>query len=212
MALQIVNPASPAHSPSSMPEGSGECPDCQGSGFVAVPGEPEIVVKCTCLVKREALQYLTPVYAAATWDPSLDASSWAGQNLLLEACRESAFKGFVKSLLLNYALAKQFSHLTVTPRGVMDAFFNPEGRAREDRLYRVDYLFLLCGTEPRNSHYAPTLISLLNERQRWQRPTWVCTREKLNLSAFTGIYGAEFAAFLTSAEAQFQRVRLKGEG
>jgi hypothetical protein len=93
----------------------------------------------------------------------------------------------------------------------MDAFCNPERRDREDQLYRVDYLFLLCGTEPRNSHYAATLISLLNERQRRQRLTWVCTREKLNSSAFTGTYGAEFAAFLTCAEAQFQRVRVKGE-
>jgi hypothetical protein len=190
---------------------SGPCPDCQGSGFVTVPGEPETVVKCACLVKREALQYLTPLYAAATWDPSLDASAWAGLNLLLEACRESAFKGFVKSFLLNYALAQRCSHLTVTPRGVMDAFCNPERRDREDQLYRVDYLFLLCGTEPRNSHYAPTLISLLNERQRWQRQSWVCTREKLNSSTFTGTYGADFAAFLTSTEARFQRVRLKGE-
>ena len=170
-----------------------------------------MVVKCACLVKREALEYLTPVYAAATWDHSLDASSWAGLNLLLEACRESAFKGFVKSFLLNYALAKRLSHLTVTPRGVMDAFFNPERRDREDQLYRVDNLVLLCGREHRNSHYAPTLISLLNERHRWQRTTWVCTQDKLNSSAFTGTYRAEFAAFLTSAEDRFQRVRLKGE-
>jgi hypothetical protein len=95
------------------------------------------------MVKREALEYLTSVYAAATWDRNLDASAWAGLNLLLEACRESAFKGFVKSFLLNYALAQRFAHLTVTPRGVMDAFFNPAGRDREDQLYRVDYLFLL---------------------------------------------------------------------
>ena len=212
MALQIVKPANPAQGSSSMPECSGECPDCQGSGFVVVPGEPDTVVKCACLVKREALQYLTPVYAAAAWDPSLDASALAGRNLLLEACRESVLKGFVKSFLLNYALAQRCSHLTVTPRGVMDAFFNPERRDREDHLYRVDYLFLLCGTEPRNSHYAPTLISLITARHRWQRPTSVCTREKLNSSTFTGTYGAEFAAFLTSAEAQFQPVRLKGGG
>jgi hypothetical protein len=191
---------------------SGPCPDCQGSGFVAVPGEPETVMKCACLVKREVLEYLTAVYAAATWDHSLDASALAGRNLLLEACHESVFKGFVKSYLLNYALAQRCSHLTVTPRGVMDAFFNPERRDREDQLYRVNYLFLLCGTEPRNSHYGPTLMSLLNERHRWKRPTWVCTRGKLNSSAFTGTYGADFAAFLTSAEAQFQPVRLKGEG
>ena len=191
---------------------SGPCPDCQGSGYVAVPGEPETVTQCTCLLKREVLEYLTAVYAQAAWDHSLDASALQGRNVLLENCRETAFKGFVKSFLLNYALAKRCSHLTVTPRGVMDAFFNPERRDREDQLYRVDYLFLLCGTAPRNSHYAPTLISLLNERQRWQRPTWVCTREKLHSSAFTGNYGADFAAFLTSAEAQFQPVRLKGEG
>jgi hypothetical protein len=91
----------------------------------------------------------------------------------------------------------------------MDAFCNPERRDREDQLYRVNYLFLLCGTEPRNSHYGPTLMSLLNERHRWQRPTWVRTRGKLNSSAFTGTYGADFAAFLTSAEAQFQPVWLK---
>jgi hypothetical protein len=91
-------------------------------------------------VKREVLEYLTLVYAAATWDHSLDASALAGRNLLLEACRECVFKGFVKSFLLNYALAQ------------------------------------------------------------------------LNSSAFTGTYGATFAAFLASAEAQFQPVRLKGEG
>lgn len=56
------------------------------------------------------------------------------------------------------------------------------------------------------------LTGLGSERHRWQRPTWDCTREKLNSSAFTGTYGADFAAFLTSAEAQFQPVRLKGEG
>ena len=167
---------------------------------------------CTCLLKREVLEYLAPAYAHATWDHSLDASSFAGLNLLLENCQDTTFKNLAKSFLLNFAFVNRFSHLTVTPRGVMDVFFHPEGRDKENLLHRVDYLFLLCGTEPRNSQYAPTLISLLNERHRRQRHTWVCTRETLQSSTFTGTYGAALAAFLTSAEAQFQRVRLKEEG
>ena len=78
MALQIVKPASPAHGLSSTPERSGECPYCQGSSFVAVADKPGTVTPCTCLLKREVLEYLGPVYAPAVWDHSLDASSFAG--------------------------------------------------------------------------------------------------------------------------------------
>src|ERR1700730_113946 len=113
MDLHTAKPASPASAFQEQPPGP--CPDCQGSGFIPITDKPGKVAKCACTVKREVLAYLTPIYAQAVWDCSLDASALQGRNVLLENWRETIFKNLVKSFLLNFAMVKRFSHLTVTP-------------------------------------------------------------------------------------------------
>jgi hypothetical protein len=82
MDLDAAKMASPAST--SQEQLLGSCPDCQGSGFIAISGVPGTVTRCACRVKQEALQYLTPLYASATWNRNLNPSALEGRNVLLE--------------------------------------------------------------------------------------------------------------------------------
>jgi hypothetical protein len=71
-------------------------------------------------------------------------------------------------------------------------------------------------TDPPNRHYGAVLTALLQERNRYHRPTWIYTPNPIASATFQGLYGAAFAAVLETSELQLLQVtpteRSKGPG
>ncbi|GLI94678.1 hypothetical protein [Methylocystis echinoides] len=182
------------------------CPDCQGTGYVASAENPSKVVKCACRVKTEALSYLGALYAHSEWAPDRDVTSWVGRDLLFQKCDEATFCRAVKTFLLLHAFGHRLSHRTATSREVVAAFMAPEGRELEEALRAVDLLFLICDKQPRNSQYSPALTSLIGDRRRHQRPTWIHAPQGISDESFAALYGDDFRHFV---QTHFSAVPLK---
>jgi len=58
---------------------------------------------------------------------------------------------------------------------------------------------------PPNRHYGAVLTALLQERNRYHRPTWIYTPNPIGSATFQGLYGAAFAAVLETPELQLLR-------
>lgn len=101
------------------------CPECHGDGFIPVPGVAETVMKCACLIRAEAIDYLTPLYAAAEWNPDFPTAPFIDQNILCQNYSEAAFQKIVKSFLLGTFL--KYRHCTVTAAALIAAYYaNPD--------------------------------------------------------------------------------------
>jgi hypothetical protein len=185
------------------------CPDCHGKGFIPMPGVAETVTKCACLIRAEAIEYLTPLYAAAEWNPDFQTTPFIDQNVLCQNYSKAAFQKIVKSFLLGTLL--KYRHCTVTAAALIAAYYaSPDeepdstsnGRASESygQLRHVDLCILYLVTDPPNRHYGAVLTSLLQERHRYHRPTWIYTPNPIASATFHGLYGAAFAAVLETPE------------
>jgi hypothetical protein len=62
------------------------------------------------------------------------------------------------------------------------------------------------GHRPPNRHYGAVLSALLQERNRYHRPTWIYTPNPIASATFQGLYGAAFAAVLETPELQLLHV------
>ena len=61
-------------------------------------------------------------------------------------------------------------------------------------------------TDPPNRHYGAVLTALLQERNRYHRPTWIYTPNPIASATFQGLYGAAFAAVLDTPELKLLQV------
>ena len=61
-------------------------------------------------------------------------------------------------------------------------------------------------TDPPNRHYGAVLTALLQERNRYHRPTWIYMPNPIASATFHGMYGAAFAAVLETPELQLLQV------
>jgi hypothetical protein len=185
------------------------CPECHGEGYLPVPGVAETVMKCACLIRAEAIEYLTPLYVKAEWNPDFRTAPFIDRNVLCQYYCEAAFQKIVKSFLLGTFL--KYRHCTVTAAALIAAYYaNPDeepvstsdGRASVayGQLRHVDLCILYLVTDPPNRSYGAVLTALLLERNRYHRPTWIYTPNPIASAAFQGLYGAAFAAVLDSPE------------
>jgi hypothetical protein len=55
-------------------------------------------------------------------------------------------------------------------------------------------------------HYGAVLTALLQERNRYHRPTWIYTPNPIASATFHALYGAPFAAVLETPELQLLHV------
>src|ERR1700730_7030477 len=142
------------------------CPECHGQGFIPVPGDPESVTKCECLVRAEVIDYLTPLYSQAEWNPDFQTALFIDRNVLCQYYREVAFQKIVKSFLLG--TFTKYRHCTVTASALIAAFYantgdepvSPsDGRASVayGQLRDVDLCILYLVTDPPNRHYGAVL-------------------------------------------------------
>jgi hypothetical protein len=165
--------------------------------------------KCECLIRAEAIEYLTPLYAAAEWNPDFQTAPFIDRNVLCQYYSEAAFQKIVKSFLLGTVM--KYRHCTVTASALIAVFYaNPgdepvsaaEGRATVayGQLRDVDLCILYLVTDPPNRHYGAVLTSLLQERNRYHRPTWIYTPNPIASATFQTLYGAAFAAVLDTPE------------
>jgi hypothetical protein len=70
-----------------------DCTLCAGEGFIPVPGVPETVIECECLVRAEAIDYLTPLYVNASWDQDLNRPYLKGATSSITATPKRPSKG-----------------------------------------------------------------------------------------------------------------------
>jgi hypothetical protein len=61
-------------------------------------------------------------------------------------------------------------------------------------------------SDPPNRHYGAVLTALLQERNRYHRPTWIYTPNPIASATFQGLYGAAFAAVLDTPELKLLQV------
>jgi hypothetical protein len=61
-------------------------------------------------------------------------------------------------------------------------------------------------SDPPSRHYGAVLTTLLQERNRYHRPTWIYTPNPIASTTFQGLYGAAFAAVLETPELQLLQV------
>jgi hypothetical protein len=184
------------------------CPECHGKGWIPVPCVPETVMKCACLIRAEAIDYLTPLYATAEWNADFPTAPFIDRNVLCQYYSEAAFQKIVKSFL--FGTFMKYHHCTVTAAALIAAYYaspdeepvSSEGRASESygQLRHVDLCILYLVTDPPNRSYGAILTALLLERNRYHRPTWIYTPNPIASPAFQGLYGAAFAAILNSPE------------
>jgi hypothetical protein len=67
-------------------------------------------------------------------------------------------------------------------------------------------------TDPPNRHYGAVLTALLQERNRYHRPTWIYTPNPIASATFQGLYGAAFAAVLETPELQLLHANQRRRG
>jgi hypothetical protein len=60
------------------------CPECHGEGYLPVPDVDDTVIKCPCLVRAEAIDYLPPLYAQAEWNPDFQTAPFIDRNVLCQ--------------------------------------------------------------------------------------------------------------------------------
>lgn len=171
------------------------CTACGGSGYVKPEGRPSFV-KCGCVVKQEALQYLTDVYAGATFAKTLNPAPLLANKLLrFEAVAQPSFKTLVKSFLLNTGM--KHSHATVSAREVLDAYLTNPGEPTWRNLCRVDLLILYLVTDPKNGSYGKIMESLIEDRTRHGKSTWIYSKFPVTQPNFAESYQREFATYIT---------------
>jgi len=192
------------------------CPECHGLGFIPVPGAPEKLWKCRCLVRAEIIEYLTPLYVKAEWNRDFETAPFIDRNVLFQGYGEAAFQKIVKSFLLGTVM--KYLHCTVTASALIAAYYarpgadepvsTAEGRASESygQLRFVDLCVLYLVTDPPNRHYGAVLTALLQERNRYHRPTWIYTPNPIASATFQSLYGSAFAAVLETPELQLLQV------
>jgi hypothetical protein len=190
------------------------CPEGHGEGYLPVPDVDETVIKCPCLVRAEAIDYLTPLYAAAEWNPDFQTAPFIDRNVLCQYYGEAAFQKIIKSFLLGTVM--KYRHCTVTASALIAAYYaspgeepvSTDGRASESygQLRHVDLCVLYLVTDPPNRHYGAVLTALLLERNRYHCPTWIYTPNPIASATFQGLYGAAFAAVLDTPELQLLHV------
>ena len=192
------------------------CPECHGLGFIPAPDAPGQVWKCRCVIQAEVIAYLTPLYVKAEWNHDFQTAPFIDRNVLFQNYSEAAFQKIVKSVLLGTVM--KYSHFTVTASALIAAYYArpgadepvstaAEGRASESygQLRDVDLCILYLVTDPPNRHYGAVLTALLQERNRYHRPTWIYTPNPIASATFQRLYGAAFAAVLETPELQLLR-------
>ena len=171
------------------------CTSCQGSGYVKPEGRTAFV-KCGCIVKQEALQYLTDVYAGASYVKQFNPAQMQQHKLLrFEAAPQTTFKTCVKSFLLNTGM--KYSHATVSAQDVLHAYLKSSELPDWRKLSSVDLLILYLVTDPKNGSYGRIMESLVESRNRHGLATWVYSKHPVSSPAFSESYQREFATYVS---------------
>lgn len=168
-----------------------DCPSCHGRGYVWSDTQQ---LKCNCLLKQEALYYLTPTYADAKYIKTFNPEPLIGRDVLLQGDAQSTYKAIFKSFLLNTGM--KFTHATTSGYDVMQAYLTNTEGAEFTRLATLDVLLLYLVADPMNRSYSNVITSLIQKRSFLKKATWVYTPYKVKDAIFTNLYGLELAEFL----------------
>lgn len=179
------------------------CPSCSGVGYVKAESGP--YQKCGCIVKQEALAYLTPVYADATWTKTFDAAMAEKHLRLRFEGAQTVFKGAVKSFLLNSGM--KYSHRTVTAHDVLQAYLTDSETRDFYKLKTTDFLVLYLVSDPPNKSYGKIMTSLIESRLLTKKITWVYSIHPTNLNAFGEAYQSDFGKYLSETFALFKATK-----
>lgn len=169
-----------------------DCPECAGRGYVLSADTQQR--KCSCLLKQEALHYLTPTYAEAKYMKEFDPKPLAGKNILLQSNPQALYKSIFKSFLLNTGM--KYSHATVSGYDVMQAYLTNTDGSEFTRQSELDVLLLYLVADPMNRSYSNVITSLIQKRTFNQKATWVYTPSKISDAIFTNLYGQELSEFI----------------
>jgi len=159
--------------------------------------------KCDCVIKAEAIGYLTPLYAGAQYLKHLDPRSLRGSDILIQRYPMSSFKSLAKSFLLNTGM--QLSHRSLSGYEIIQAYLDFSGESEKfSDFVRPDLLILLLGFDPPNKLYGKVLTALLKQRELQDRKTWIYTTAPLSAVAFRDTYTA---AFVDLVAKQFREIK-----
>jgi len=166
---------------------------CNGKG--RVPGKKKGTVRCACLLRQEAIIYLTDIYANAKYIKGLNANLLKGKNLFIDQDAQRTFKAAIKSFLLNTGM--KYRHMTVSAHDILTFYLGkmegPEYRTMES----IDILILYLVADPRSKSYGDIIISILEKRNLRNLPTWVFTNKLISSQQFKDAYSIKLSNFLT---------------
>lgn len=168
------------------------CEICSGTGVAVREGARR---ECTCVLRKRAQHYLTPVYTEAKWRHDHKVDPWLRNVLYVGDL--STFKSHVKSVLLNTGM--KYTHETVTPQDVVDRFVSSDGRESFNALRTADVLCLVFITDPRNREYERLLSYVIDSRHMTGRFTWVYSERPPANVNWTQLYGDKLAQKITTA-------------
>lgn len=171
---------------------STDCPDCHGRGYV---WHNEQQLKCNCLLKQEALHYITPTYADAKYIKAFDPGPMLGKKILIHNESQALYKSIFKSFLLNTGM--KYTHATASGYEVMQAYLTNTESQEYTRLSNLDLLALYLVADPFNRAYSNVLISLIQKRDFSKKATWLYTPYKITDPIFTNLYGQELSTFVS---------------
>lgn len=169
------------------------CQFCKGKG--QVPGKKEgTTIKCSCMVRQEAIRYLTDIYANAKYIKGLNAQVLEGKNLFIDRDPQRTFKAAVKSFLLNTAL--KYDHTTVSAHDVLYYYLGDQGSFNFKRIQTIDFLVIYLVADPANKIYGDLLVSVLEKRSFIDLPTWIFTDKGVDSKFFQDKYSIKLSNYI----------------
>ena len=159
-------------------------------------------------------EYLTPLYANATYSKGLNVKALEGQNLLFQNLLPGLFRSVFKSYVLNTGMVRV--HRTLSGFEVMQSYLDREdGGAGYLKLFDLDFLVLYLVGDPNNREYSAVLCSLLEGRKSRGRNTWVYAGGDVKSEWFRGLYGVGLSDYLSGVGGRggdFKELKLTDTG
>lgn len=190
-----------------VPGGSPGCATCGGLGYRETADHR--IKPCVCVLRRRAINYLTPTFAGELWvkpADGFDTTFLDGRNVFIQNHKKAPDISFnrifhiaVKSFLLNHGMKLSF-HNCLGGKELVDCAFpsDEEERNRYQRMENVDLLLLYLAGDPPNKTYSQTMTSLLRHRTIRSKATWVATPYSLipDDGYLDQVYGRDFVSYI----------------
>lgn len=172
------------------------CSKCQGTFFIKNPstGNP---TKCSCVMIKEAREYLTDFYSNARFLSTMDTTPFKKKKdvLMEHPISLETYKSIFKSFLVLTQM--KFSHKTVSAYEIVQAYLtNKDSFEFTSLSNHVDVVVIYLKSDPSNKSYGEIIKSLIETRRRSGKITWVYSAFKIDSPAFQNAYTPVLASFI----------------